>query len=64
MQRTEQQPLKIGTQNLDSAVILAPMTGVTDLPFRRLAHDLGAGMVVSEMVAGDELARQKLEFAA
>ncbi len=61
MQRTEQQPLKIGTQNLDSAVILAPMTGVTDLPFRRLAHDLGAGMVVSEMVAGDELARQKLE---
>ena len=61
MQRTEQRPLKIGTQNLHSAVILAPMTGVTDLPFRQLAHDLGAGMVVSEMVAGDELARQKLE---
>ena len=62
MERTEQQPLKIGTQNLHSAVILAPMTGVTDLPFRRLAHDLGAGLVVSEMVAGDELVRQQADL--
>lgn len=36
-------------------VFLAPMTGVSDLPFRRLAHALGAGLVVSEMVASAEL---------
>lgn len=36
---------------LDSPVILAPMTGVSDLPFRRLVKRFGAGMVVSEMIA-------------
>jgi nifR3 family TIM-barrel protein len=36
-------------------VFLAPMTGVSDLPFRRLADALGAGLVVSEMVASAEL---------
>ncbi|MEM1289630.1 MAG: tRNA dihydrouridine synthase DusB [Pseudomonadota bacterium] len=36
-------------------VVLAPMSGVTDLPFRRLAHRLGAGLVVSEMIASQEL---------
>lgn len=35
-------------------VFLAPMTGVSDLPFRRLAYDLGAGLVISEMVASAE----------
>ena len=35
-------------------VFLAPMTGVSDLPFRRMAHELGAGLVVSEMVASAE----------
>ena len=35
------------------------MTGVSDLPFRRLAHDLGAGLVVSEMVASRELVAQR-----
>lgn len=40
-------------------VALAPMSGVSDLPFRRLAHDMGASLVVSEMVAGEELAREK-----
>src|SRR5262245_54200998 len=35
------------------------MTGVSDLPFRRLAHDLGAGMVVSEMVASVELVAER-----
>ena len=38
-----------------SNVLLAPMSGVTDLPFRRLAHDLGAGLVISEMVASEHL---------
>lgn len=36
---------------IETPVILAPMSGVTDLPFRRTAKELGAGMVVSEMIA-------------
>lgn len=43
----------IGPYCVDKPVILAPMAGVTDLPFRRLCHDLGAGLVVSEMVTSD-----------
>lgn len=38
-------------------VALAPMSGISDLPFRRLAHRLGAPLVVSEMIASEELAR-------
>lgn len=44
-------PLKIGSVHLDSSVILAPMSGVSDMPFRRLVKRCGAGMVVSEMIA-------------
>lgn len=51
--------LKIGTQVLENAVFLAPMTGVSDLPFRRLAHAGGAGLVVSEMVASAELIQKR-----
>jgi tRNA-dihydrouridine synthase B len=40
-------------------VALAPMSGVTDLPFRRLAHRLGAPIVVSEMIASEELAKNR-----
>jgi tRNA-dihydrouridine synthase B len=50
--------IKIGRQFLPNAVLLAPMSGVTDLPFRRLAHRLGAGLVVSEMVASEDLVRE------
>ena len=39
-------------------VILAPMSGVTDLPFRRLVKELGAGLVVSEMIASEAMIRQ------
>jgi tRNA-dihydrouridine synthase B len=46
--------LTIATVNAHNNVVLAPMTGVSDLPFRRLAHALGAGLVVSEMVASAE----------
>ena len=42
-----------------SRVFLAPMSGVTDEPFRALAHELGAGLVISEMVASEELVRQR-----
>ena len=45
--------LQIGPYSLDSLVVLAPMAGVTDLPFRRLCRHLGAGLVVSEMVTSD-----------
>jgi tRNA-dihydrouridine synthase B len=43
--------LAIGNINLSSNVILAPMSGVTDFPFRRLVKKFGAGLLVSEMVA-------------
>lgn len=41
-------PLKIGDIDVATPVFLAPMSGVTDSPFRRLAAELGAGLVVSE----------------
>ncbi|RQH11861.1 tRNA dihydrouridine synthase DusB [Bradyrhizobium sp. RP6] len=49
-------PLKIGDIDIATPVFLAPMSGVTDSPVRRLAAELGAGLVVSEMTASDELA--------
>ncbi|MFK8018521.1 MAG: tRNA dihydrouridine synthase DusB [Pseudomonadales bacterium] len=47
-------PLKIGNISLPNCVVLAPMAGVTDLPFRQMAYRLGAGMVVSEMLTSDK----------
>jgi tRNA-dihydrouridine synthase B len=49
--------LVIGPHKLSSPVILAPMAGVTDLPFRRLVKQFGAGLVVSEMVASQAVLR-------
>lgn len=46
----------IGDITLPNKVILAPMSGVTDAPVRRLVADLGAGLVVSEMTASESLA--------
>jgi tRNA-dihydrouridine synthase B len=43
---------------IDTPVLLAPMSGVTDLPFRRLAVEQGAGMVVSEMIASWAMIRE------
>jgi nifR3 family TIM-barrel protein len=48
--------MKIGWIELRNSVALAPMSGVSDLPFRRVAARFGAGLVVSEMVASAELA--------
>ncbi len=48
--------LSIGDLPIRAPVLLAPMSGVTDAPFRRLAWDLGAGVVVSEMTASEALA--------
>jgi tRNA-dihydrouridine synthase B len=49
-------PLKIGEIAVANRVLLAPMSGITDAPFRRLTATLGAGLVVSEMTASDDLA--------
>lgn len=46
---------------LTNRVVLAPMTGVTDLPFRRAVMACGAAMVVSEMVASEEFVRGRKE---
>lgn len=45
--------MKIGPHTLRNRLILAPMAGVTDRPFRQLCRRLGAGMAVSEMVTAD-----------
>ena len=45
--------MQIGPFSLPNQVVLAPMAGVTDRPFRRLCRRLGAGLTVSEMVASD-----------
>src|SRR5215471_6742105 len=50
--------ISIGSLTLDDPVILAPMSGVTDLPFRRLVKRLGAGLVVSEMIASEAMIRE------
>jgi len=47
-----------GGVRIEHPVILAPMSGVTDLPFRRTAKSLGAGMVVSEMIASWAMIRE------
>jgi nifR3 family TIM-barrel protein len=44
-------PIQIGSHRLSNGVLLAPMSGVTDAPFRRLVARLGAGLVISEMTA-------------
>lgn len=49
--------LTIGDVTIPGRVLMAPMTGVTDLPFRRAASRLGAAYVATEMVASAELAR-------
>ncbi len=47
----------IGSIALSAPVLLAPMSGVSDRPFRRLAKSYGAGLVVSEMIASESMAR-------
>ncbi|WP_374304560.1 tRNA dihydrouridine synthase DusB [Ferrovibrio sp.] len=58
--------IKIGPVSIEDPVILAPMSGVTDLPFRRLVKRSGAGLVVSEMIASEAMvrsSRQSLKMA-
>lgn len=53
--------LQVGPLKTRNRVILAPMSGVSDLPFRQLAFEYGAGMVVTEMVASRELVGKSAE---
>ena len=55
--------LAVGPTIIPNRVILAPMSGITDTPFRRLAERLGAGLVVSEMTACAGLVRGEREAA-
>jgi tRNA-dihydrouridine synthase B len=50
--------IRIGNIEIAEPVILAPMSGVTDLPFRRLVKRCGAGLVVSEMIASEAMIRE------
>jgi nifR3 family TIM-barrel protein len=51
--------IALGETLLDPPVFLAPMAGITDLPFRQLVASFGAGLVVSEMVASQEMVQAK-----
>ena len=60
-------PIHVGPLTIDAPVILAPMTGVTDLPFRKIVKRYGAGLTVSEMIASQAMireTRQSLQKAA
>ena len=51
--------IRIGSVETRNRVFLAPMSGVTDEPFRAVAHAHGAGLVVTEMVASEELVQAR-----
>lgn len=60
-------PIHIGAHRIDTPVILAPMTGVTDLPFRKIVRQFGSGLNVTEMIASQAAireTRQSLQKAA
>jgi tRNA-dihydrouridine synthase B len=64
---TDVKPISIGPVRIEAPVILAPMTGVTDRPFRRIVKRYGAGLTVSEMIASQAMireTRQSLQKAA
>jgi len=58
------EPLPIGPVAVPNRVFLAPMSGISDRPFRALALGFGAGMVVSEMIASEQLAEGHREAMA
>ncbi|MGB3739043.1 MAG: tRNA dihydrouridine synthase DusB [Pontixanthobacter sp.] len=60
-------PIRVGDVTIDCPVVLAPMTGVTDLPFRKLVRRYGSGLNVTEMIASQAAireTRQSLQKAA
>ena len=64
---TQLKPIQIGPVTVDMPVVLAPMTGVTDMPFRTLVRRYGSGLNVTEMIASPAMireTRQSLQKAA
>jgi tRNA-dihydrouridine synthase B len=64
---TRIKPIAIGPITIETPVILAPMTGVTDMPFRKIVRQYGSGLNVSEMIASQAMireTRQSLQKAA
>jgi tRNA-dihydrouridine synthase B len=60
-------PIQIGPLRIETPVILAPMTGVTDMPFRKIVRRFGSGLNVTEMIASQAMireTRQSLQKAA
>ncbi|MGC8461834.1 MAG: tRNA dihydrouridine synthase DusB [Candidatus Dormibacteria bacterium] len=57
LEHTEGRALTIGTLSLRSRVVVSPMVGITDAPFRTLSAELGAGLVTTEMVSSEALVR-------
>jgi len=60
-------PISVGGVRIDVPVILAPMTGVTDMPFRKIVRQYGCGLNVTEMIASQAMireTRQSLQKAA
>ena len=60
-------PISIGPVRIETPVILAPLTGVTDRPFRKMVKRFGAGLTVTEMIASQAMireTRQSLQKAA
>ena len=51
-------PINIGPVRIESPVLLAPMTGVTDMPFRRIVRRYGSGLNVTEMIASQAMIRE------
>jgi tRNA-dihydrouridine synthase B len=51
-------PIHIGSIKIDDPVFLAPLSGVSDMPFRRVVKSYGAGLVVSEMIASQAMVRE------
>src|SRR5262249_30672450 len=54
--------LDVGSVHVGNPVLLAPMSGITDSPFRRLVAQLGAGLVVSEMTASAALVQGRRDM--
>jgi tRNA-dihydrouridine synthase B len=52
-------PLRVGDLELASPVLVAPMAGISDAPFRRIAAEMGAGLVTTEMVAAEAVVRSQ-----
>ena len=60
-------PITVGNVQIACPVVLAPMTGVTDMPFRALVRRYGSGLNVTEMIASQAMireTRQSLQKAA